>query len=104
MGFPAPAATSPWVQEFPDYLGRQVTITFTFDNSTRRITGGSIRRDARCLWHTVVFGDPADPTSPRLSAPGQNAIDVTVTAAQVVAATGFTTVEQAMGVQITAEP
>jgi hypothetical protein len=104
MGFPGPAQQSPWVQEFVDYLGRKVIITIVFNNANRNISSGSIHRDAQCRFHTIVFGDPSDVNSPRLRAPGQNAIDVSFTAAQILSTSGFSTIEQAMAEQITAEP
>ncbi|WP_433078867.1 hypothetical protein ACQP1P_38570 [Dactylosporangium sp. CA-052675] len=56
--------TSPW--EFynsgGDYLERSISATVTFNQSTGAITGGSITRDAGCLYVTIVIGDPASPS------------------------------------------
>ena len=47
---------SPWVSRFADYLDRVITLTVTFNNSTRSITGGSITRDAGCQFTKVLIG------------------------------------------------
>lgn len=47
---------SPWVSRFADYQDKAITLTVTFNNSTRSITGGSITRDASCMYTKVLIG------------------------------------------------
>jgi hypothetical protein len=95
---------SPWVSEFPDYLGRVVRITTNFNDSTRAITNAVVHRDSGCLWHTVVFDNPSDAVkAKRLAAPADGAGDRTYTGAQI-ASQGLSTIDAAMALQITAEP
>jgi hypothetical protein len=95
---------SPWVNEFPDYLQRKIVITVNFNNATRALTTTVIHRDTGCLWHTVVFDNPSDAVkSKRLAAPADGQGDRTYTATQI-ASQGLTTIDQAMALQITAEP
>jgi hypothetical protein len=95
---------SPWVCEFPDYLGRVVRITTNFNDATRAITNAVIHRDTGCRWTKVVFDDPGDAVkAKRLAAPNDGQGDRTYTGAQI-AAQGLSTIDQAMALQITAEP
>lgn len=50
--------TSPFVQAFPDFLGRALTISVAFDNSTFALGTTTVTRDAGCLWGTLLIGDP----------------------------------------------
>jgi hypothetical protein len=95
---------SPWVSEFRDYLGRVVRITVNFDDATRALTNAVLHRDTGCLWTKVVFDNPGDAVkAKRITAPADGQGDRTYTAAQL-SAVGYTTIDQAMAVQITAEP
>jgi hypothetical protein len=51
---------SPWVSRFDDYLGRAITITVNFNNTTRAISGGSVTRDVGCLWSKILVGVGVD--------------------------------------------
>lgn len=94
---------SPWTWDSgADYLGRHMSITLPFNNTTRAITnGGVIHRDAGCMYTKIVWGVPTSPTSIR-SASVPNG-DTAISAAQV-RALGFDTIEQVLALQITAEP
>jgi hypothetical protein len=96
---------SPWTPgPFGDYLGRAITITVNFDNTSRALINAVVHRDSGCLWHTIVFDNPSDAVkSKRLAAPADGAGDRTYTAAQL-ASQGLSTIDAAMAVQITAEP
>lgn len=95
---------SPWVVEFRDYLGRALAITVSFNNNNRAVQGVVIHRDPGCVYRTVVFDNPSDQArAKRLAAPIDGAGDRSYTANQM-AAQGFSTIEQARAVQITAEP
>lgn len=59
MGTPTPA-TSPWIQEFGDYLGRVIRITVTFNAGTRAITGVTVFRDVGCLFTKILIGTSLD--------------------------------------------
>ena len=50
--------TSPYVEAFPDYLGRALTISVAFDNLTFALGDTTVVRDAGCLWGTLIIGDP----------------------------------------------
>jgi hypothetical protein len=95
---------SPWVVGFQDYLNRVVTITVNFNDATRALTNAVIHRDSGCLFHTIVFDNPSDAVkAKRLTAPADGAGDRTYSKAQL-ASQGLNTIEDAMAVQITAEP
>lgn len=51
---------SPWVSRFADYQDKAITLSVTFNNSTRSITGGSITRDAGCQFTKVLIGVGGD--------------------------------------------
>lgn len=59
MGVPTPA-TSPWVQEFGDYVGLVVRITVTFNETTRLLSGITVFRDAGCQYNKILIGTGAD--------------------------------------------
>lgn len=95
---------TPWVYESPDYLSRSIRITVNFNNTTRALTSAVVHRDSGCIYHTIVFDNPSDAVkAKRLAAPADGAGDRTYTAAQL-ASQGLNTIEDALAVQITAEP
>jgi hypothetical protein len=95
---------SPWVPAFQDYLGRVISITVNFNNTTRALVNAVVHRDAGCLYTKIVFDNPGDAVkAKRLAAPADGQGDRTYTAAQL-ASQGLSTIEDAMAVQITAEP
>lgn len=52
--------TSPIEWAFPDYLGRTLTVTVNFNNSTGRLNGVSSVREPGCLYRTLLWGLGAD--------------------------------------------
>ncbi len=94
--------SSPYTWGCTDYLGRRLTISIPFNETTRAILNGiAVHRDVGCLWSRVVWGVPTVPTSQRSPAAPEG--DSTITANQFRNATGFTTVDEILAVQITAE-
>lgn len=95
---------SPWVWDSgADFLGRHITITVPFNTTTRAILNGTIvHRDAGCVYTKIVFGVPSDPGSQRTASVPNG--DTSITATQFRNATGFTTIDQVLALQITAEP
>jgi len=93
---------SPWTWASGDYLGRQITASVTFDNTTRALNIATVHRDTGCLWHTMVFGLPSAATSKRLAAPADGQPDATYSAAQM-ASQGLLVIEDILALQITAE-
>ena len=91
---------SPWFSEFADSRQRKITLSVNFDDDTRAVTSVIVRRDKGCSYKAVVlrpraraFDNPHDAVK-RLAAPADVQAD----------ALGVTTIEQAMALQITAEP
>ena len=95
---------SPWLWAAGDYVGRQITISVAFNNSTRAIQSATVHRDDGCQYHTIVFDVPSDQVkAKRLAAPTDGAGDKTYTKAQINAQ-GLTVIEDILAIQITAEP
>jgi hypothetical protein len=94
---------SPYVWDSgADSQGRHITITIPFNNSTRAILNGIVvHRDAGCTYTRIVIGVPSDPSSRRTASVPNG--DTTFTANQFRNATGFTTIDQVLDLQITAE-
>lgn len=55
--------TSPWqfYDSGGDYLDRHITGTVTFDGA-QTLTGGTVHRDAGCMYTKILIGNPASPT------------------------------------------
>lgn len=53
-------AQSPWQYEASDYLGRRLSITITFNNATRLITGATVHRDPDCMYTRILVGVGVD--------------------------------------------
>lgn len=94
---------SPYVWDSgADYLQRHITITIPFNNSTRAVLNGIVvHRDTDCVFTRIVIGVPSDPGSQRTARVSNG--DTTFTANQFRNATGFTTIDQVLSLQITAE-
>lgn len=97
MGTPG-VQQSPWSVAFPDYQGNAITITLTFNNSTRALTGGTVVRDAGCVYSTIVIGDPAT-TQMTFQVP----FGSTTLKANQLSNKGLNTIEDVLALQITAE-
>jgi hypothetical protein len=100
--------TSPWMfyDSGGDYLGRKITGTVTFDG-TNTLTGGTVTRDAGCVYTKVIIGPLNLDGTPSAQA---KVIDMsgfegsrTFTKAQLNSA-GLFTVSDILGTQITASP
>lgn len=93
---------SPWQWAANDGTGRFIRISIPFDNTTKALLdGGVIHRDVGCRWTKIVWGVPSDPNAKR--SPSVPEGDTTFTAAQVQSFSGFTTVDDILAVQVTAE-
>lgn len=95
---------SPWVSRFADYKDKAITLTVTFNNTTRSITGGSITRDAGCQFTKVLIGLGED-GSPDSTDTAFNVAGLEGTQSVGKApftARGFSTVEDIQALQITA--
>jgi hypothetical protein len=102
------AIQSPFVYDSgADANGKSVSITITFNNATRAITGGTLHRDPGCLYKHIYIGLGAngqpDSTTHTFNITSVNG-DLSVTAGQL-AAQGLNVIEDvtALG-QITAGP
>lgn len=103
-GPPTPA-TSPWVQEFGDYLGRVIRITVTFDESTRALTDIVVYRDAGCLFTNILLGVGADgspDSSTRAVHVPAGTTDLTPAQLAALRTRGLDTIEDVESYQITA--
>lgn len=47
---------SPYIIDIPDNFGKSVTLTFTFNNATRALTGAQATREAGCQWNKIYVG------------------------------------------------
>lgn len=95
---------SPW--EFynsgGDYQGNGIVGTVTFSgtwNGSNTLTGGSVTRDAGCVWTKIIIGDPTNPT--RTINVG-NLVGTRNFSAVQLAAVGFNTVADIIGLNVTA--
>lgn len=95
---------SPWIWPGPpgsQGADPQITITINFNNNTRNIQNGNIVRDPGCLWQRIVWDTPSSPNAKR--SPDIPFGTTNFTAQQIQSFSGFTTIEQVLAVQITAE-
>jgi hypothetical protein len=97
---------NPLVVPIPDNYGKNMTISFAFNDATRALTGATVTRDDGCQWSRLYLGvgpDGTVETSPKLFnlegivgarqfTPGQ------------LGAVGLSTIEQVWALQITAGP
>ena len=97
---------SPWESRFADYQNKAITIMVTFNNSTRSITGGSITRDAGCMYTKILIGlggdgspDSTDKTFNVAGLEGTQSVGKAPFTAR-----GFNTIEDIQALQITASP
>lgn len=95
---------SPYVWDSgADYLGRHISISVPFDESTRAILDGAvIHRDPGCIYTSVVVGVPTDAGAERTGSVPDG--DTLVSATQILAIGGFSTIDQILALQMTAEP
>lgn len=94
--------TSPWEWQALDGEGDIIHITIPFDDVTKVIVdGGVVHRDVGCRWSVIVWGVPSSPDAKR--SPPVPEGDTPITAAQIQAFSGFTTIGDLLAVQVTAE-
>ena len=99
-----PPLTSPLTWRFPDYKGRAIGLTVTFNNQTRRITGATVTRDAGCLYTRLYWGvgeDGTPDTSTRVAVVPEGS---TTLGAGQIRALGLSTVEDVDAANFTAGP
>ena len=101
QGPPSPA-TSPWIQEFGDYVGNVIRITITFDEITRLILSGEVYRVAECLFTKILLGVGPDGTPDSTPYQFNVPAGTTVIPGLIFVAVGLPTIEDVQGLQITA--
>lgn len=92
---------SPFVWQADDYLGRVISITVDFDNSTKALLDSVVHRDTGCLFTEVVIGLPSSSTAKTLAAPADGQPDNTYTAKQM-SRQGLNTIDDVLALQMTA--
>lgn len=97
---------SPWSYEDRDIHGLILRATFSFNNTTRALTGAVVFRDPGCLKTTVWLGLGPDGTPNTADANHTFVIPdgTTNISAGQMAARGFNTIEDVLATQITAGP
>lgn len=102
---PPPPATSPIVREFGDNFGLAIRITIFFDITSRALTGITVFRDAGCQWTQILIGlgEDGSPNSSdkAVNVPAGTTV-LTNNQLNVLANRGLATVEDFLGLQITA--
>jgi hypothetical protein len=99
---------SPWTYDSGgDYQNKHVSISITYDNATRALTGATLHRDAGCVYTKIYIGLGADGT-PDTTTHVFNISNLTgdrsVTAGQL-SAVGLNVIEDVFALgQITAGP
>jgi hypothetical protein len=96
--------TSPYVWETGDYLGRLIRITVTFNNTTRALTGGSVFRDAACLYQKIYIGTGPDGTPNSTNKAIPVPAGTTNVTANQLKQVGLNVIEDVLALQITAGP
>lgn len=89
--------TSPFVwSSGGDYLGRQISLTFSYDNSTHALGDLVSQRDSGCVWSRLELGVGGQKKTVTVPVGSR-----TFTPAQIQAATGFTSIDQVWALNIT---
>jgi hypothetical protein len=96
--------TSPYELSIKDNYGKIISITISFNNTTRNITGCTVFRDADCQWTKIFVGLGADGTPNSAAKTFAVPAGTTTINAQQLAARGVDTIEDVVGYQITAGP
>jgi hypothetical protein len=93
---------SPWSCGWEDTHtpARWVTVTITFNNSTRALISATIHRDSGCAYTRFAVNDPTSARVKFLNCPGDGQPDATYTAAQM-ATQGLNTIENVLSEQVT---
>lgn len=98
--------SSPWIYEDRDINGLVIRATFSFDNTTRALTGAVVFRDPGCLKTTVWLGLGPDGTPNTADADHTFVIPngTTNITANQMRQRGFDTIEDVLSTQITCGP
>lgn len=100
------AFTSPLTWSSPDYAGKAISVTFTFDNVTLILASVTVTRDAGCMYRNVYFGTGTGGL-PEATARPFSGIAAGVVAAvpgALLSSYGFTKITDVYAAQITAGP
>lgn len=97
MGTPG-VVISPWFWSAGDYQGKQITITVTFNNTTKAIISASVFRDPACMYTKIYIGLPSAVIP--ISVPSGTSA---ATGSQL-ALIGLNTINDILALQITAGP
>jgi hypothetical protein len=99
---PGNVTPNPWEYKAEDYLNRAITITFSWNATTRALTGANVTRDVGCLYGTIYVGFGSDgkveSSTRKISVPEGSR---SFTANQLHAA-NLDTIDDVIGLQITA--
>jgi hypothetical protein len=104
MGVAQPE-TSPYFQEFEDYIGRKSRITITFDETTRILSTITLFCDEGCLFPLIAVGlgpDGTPDTSTRMFDCPEGTKELDAAEMDAVRANGMNTIEAFASYQITA--
>lgn len=98
--------SSPWTYEQRDINGLAIRATFSFDNTTRALTGAVVYRDPGCLKTTVYIGVGADGTPETTGANRTFVVPdgTTNITSNQMRQRGFSTIEDVLATQITCGP
>lgn len=101
MGTPG-VQVSPWSASFPDYQGNAITVTVTFNNSTKALTGASIVRQTGCVYTYLSFGLGPDGTPNTAPARFNVPVGTTAVTAARLKSGGLNTINDVLALQFTA--
>lgn len=101
MGTPG-VQVSPWSAAFPDYQGNAITVTVTFNNSTKALSGATVVRDVGCVYTFLAFGLGPDGTPNTAPARFNVPVGTTNVTANQLKAGGLNTINDVLALQITA--
>lgn len=102
LGNPPPV--SPYVYRAADYQGFVISATFDYDNTTRVLLDATLHRDAACVYTHIVVGTGAD-GKPNSSTRVLNLTGFSgdkAFTAQQLSGVGLNTIDDVLGLQITA--
>lgn len=88
-----------WV--FPDYMGRTLTITASFNNATRAMTNVVAVRQVGCLYRVLLWGLGADGTPDSSTKKRTVANGTTTVSKSQLASVGLDTIDDILAVQFT---
>lgn len=101
MGTPG-VQTSPWMVSVPDYQGNAITVTVTFNNASKALTGATVVRDVGCVFTYLSFGLGPDGTPNTAPARFNVPIGTTTVTANQLKSGGLNTINDVLALQFTA--